>query len=268
LQYSVSLRGSLLARLATQLQLNQQEVNMKKISMALVISFLALCSTSVCGASDITYYVDMQIGTLSSPSCVANPNQQSSCATATFVGTIETDGTKGPLTVANIVSYDLQFTALASGTQSIAQSYSSTIVPYPNWPANRNSSMELIGSDPGDGLTATTTQLLFDFSGPETLFITSGDENDPYTSHLCFEGSGSGPNCYSPAGYGAEYFSTSVYGFGGYTDLSGEQIIGSTSEDTSATPEPDSCLLMVTGLLVLMGIAYRRGNTFSTISSR
>jgi hypothetical protein len=235
---------------------SRENVFMKKIA-ALAISFLAFCSASVCGATDITYYVDLPIGqpTASSPYCVANPGVQT-CYATTFIGTIETDGTTGPLTVANIVYYDMQFTfaAVAGHTPS----YTSTIVPYPNWPAGRNASMELIGPDPGDGLSATATQLFFDFSGPETLFITSADENDPYTSNLCFEGSGSGPNCYSPSGYGADSFSTSVYGLRGYTELSGEQAIASTSEDTSATPEPSSLFLLGSGAVGLAGVIRRK----------
>ncbi|HXB69074.1 MAG TPA: hypothetical protein VNY05_12565 [Candidatus Acidoferrales bacterium] len=100
-----------------------------RISRSLTMLSLVLGAASLCSAATITYGVSQTVGP------------------GSLTGFIETDGTIGAIGTSNILDFNL---LLNDGTTTVNDHRS-------------NSVFEVIGSD----LSATTTQLLFNFSGSD-----------------------------------------------------------------------------------------------------
>jgi hypothetical protein len=171
---------------------------------------LTLGVASLCGATAITYNVNQTIGA------------------GGVTGFIETDGTIGVLDtggsagIANILAWNL---LLNDGTTTF------DLLGPPN----------SVGTN-GVDLSATATQLLFNFSGGSFLFFETDN-----TGVVCFGAQTCG---FGPPGTGARL---EIGGFDvgpiQFTSLSGTQVIGTTS--TSSIPEPSTLALLGAGIALL-----------------
>ncbi len=167
----------------------------------------ALCVSSLAAhASPITYNINETVGS------------------STAFGTIQTDGTLGVLSRANITGYQL---TLTSGAQSETFSYADFV--------------EVVGTD----LTATNSGLFFNFSGtnPAGFFL----PNASATSDLCFIDS------ITPCD--GDESSEHIHFQGTFTDTTRT---GTQEIATAATPEPSSFALLGTGLLGVAGMVRKR----------
>jgi len=194
---------------------------MRKSLWLMALAVGALCAPTALRAGDITYTVDETVGG------------------GSVTGFITTDGTIGTLGTSDIVNWNL---VLNDGTN-------------PTFDLNgTNSQEQVIGSD----LTATATQLLFNFGG------TDGGNFDIESPFLPF---GNGPViCYEansqfcqngtpvPPGNSIVLETLSPETDFVYTaGLTGTQAIGSV-----ATPEPGSLMLLGTGLISFAGLRRRK----------
>lgn len=191
---------------------------------SLALLALALGTASLCSAATITYDVNLTIGA------------------GSVTGDIVTDGTIGGLVAANIVDWNL---LLNDGTYTF-----DLLGP-------------LSGANSGQyggtvDLSATTTQLLFDFGGSASAFyfdwgIDSG-EIGLSQAVLCF---GSGLDSCVGGGLGSgdsielsgDYFSPGGYSDTQFTSLSGTGVIGASTG--SSTPEPSTLAFLGAGLALL-----------------
>lgn len=187
----------------------------------LLISMLA--GTVASNASSITYDVNRTVG----PGSV--------------MGTIETDGTTtGSLAAVNILDWNLHL------DNGLGDTYDLT------GPASGNNSVVYVS---GADVTATTTDLFFNFSGGDGgsfLFQTGLFSGNTY---YC-DGASSNFACLQ----GESVVPTSIFGSYQNVALSGNVIIG-TVPGTNSVPEPETYGLTLAGfgLLVLM----RNGFVFS-----
>jgi hypothetical protein len=192
---------------------------MRKSILAMPLAILAIFLPTVVRAADITYSVSQSIG-----------------AAGSVTGFITTDGSTGLLGTSNIVDWNL---VLSDGTN-----------PTFNLAGSSNSEEEVIGSD----LTATATQLLFNYSGSDGGWfllenLTIGDSG-PF---VCWEASA---GC-STAPAGASLAALNGDGDMVYTTLAGDGVIG-TASLVAPTPEPGSLFLLGSGLCGLAGMGWRR----------
>ena len=198
----------------------------------LAILLLACGGASLCRADDITYNVNLTIGS------------------ATVTGFIETDGTIGPYTQGTepppeFVDWNLQLTEGTSTVDLLG-------------PLSGSNSTANVEDLYGHGvLSATPTQLLYDFGGGYAFFsfYTPVSNTDlacsAECSYLNFDDEGTGYT----GSLGGEALSVDD-GPNVYVNLSGEQVIGTAS--ASATPEPGTFTLLGSGLLGLYSILRKR----------
>ncbi len=202
---------------------------MRIFQVSLPILLLLPVAASICRAADITYDVNLTIGA------------------GSVTGDIITDGTIGTLFDSDIVDWNL---LVNDGTHTF----------------------DLTGPLSGDnsafdvtleGLTATATDLLYDFdNGNEAEFYYTGF----LPVNVCFISSGA-PDC-TGSGYGAgeALIVCQVYpGCYGSSDsdsqyaaLTGTQVIAGP-ESSPGTPEPSTCVLLSIGFGVLTYRLHFRG---------
>jgi hypothetical protein len=170
---------------------------------------LALLGTGVCSASPITYNVAEIIGV------------------GSVTGTIETDGTTGTLDAGNIIGWNLELNGNAASLNL----------------TDLNSSVYVTGTD----LTATATNLLFNFSGGDNGYALFQIVEFSGQNYFC--DATSGVVCYQGASVAPEAFNSPSFQ---NVALTGNQIIG------SATPLPAALPLFATGLGGLGLLGWRR----------
>lgn len=187
----------------------------KKTGRHLIFALVVmLLGAIVCNASPISYNVSRTVGI------------------ASITGFMETDGTLGVLSAGNFVDWSL---LLNDGTN--------TYNLYGPLSGN-SSSVYVVGSD----VTATTNQILFNFSGSDSgylLFQYGVGIHDGFhyycdntTASICLAG---------------ETVAPAYYTQGQTVSRSGNVVIAG-----SAVPEPGSLLLFASGILGLSGILRRR----------
>lgn len=191
---------------------------------------LVLCAASSCGAASITYDVNLTVGA------------------ASVTGTITTDGTIGVLnslgSPSNILDWDLVLndpTVYSSGS------------PCSHLPCTADLGPAVPGEAPGEDinsgadLSATATQLLFNFSGADGgyFFFETGNYGA-----VCFE---TATNCLSPGfGAGESLYIDPNFDFNSdlqFAGLSGTQVLGTSS--SAGTPEPSTLALLCAGIALL-----------------
>lgn len=180
-------------------------------------------------AGDITYTVDQTVGT------------------GNLTGLMTTDGTIGTLSSSDIVDWNL---TLNDGHGDMFD------LTTANSQAGCNSCVQ------GD-LTASSSDLMFNFSGPtEEFFFSSTPALIPVNgvNELCYD---SGTNCAIPAGIDLYDVAGALpcASYGCSVAETGTQIIAS---DGTPTPEPSSFLLLGAGMLALVGAGRRRNSDASS----
>ena len=183
---------------------------------------LMLLGAGVASATPITYQVNQTIGT------------------GGVVGTITTDGALGVLVSANITDWDLMLTGLNASTLNLKTS---------------NSQVVVFGTD----LTATATNLFFDFGAASTGYLLI--QKPPL---------GSGAQYYCDAAKlqsfwcspGASVVPGSVFDKPQtyeYVPVDGKQIIGTVPGGVSTVPDaPATLLLMGLGLAAIRVMRARK----------
>jgi hypothetical protein len=182
-----------------------------KVSLAaavrtLTLLVLTLGAIGVCRAANITYLIDQTVGA------------------GGVTGDIVTDGTTGVLAEGDILGYNL--------TLNDGMDTDELTVPF---------FFPFSGSD----LSATPTQLLFNFSGTDGGVVDFADGSLDFQLALCTV------SCFSEPGAGEtiHFFppSTAVVD-SQFTSVSGTEVIGNAS---SSIPEPSSLALLGVGVAVL-----------------
>ena len=142
-----------------------------------------------------------------------------------ITGTITTDGTIGTLSAANITGFNL---ILNDGTKTATLSSPGLVF------VNANTSSSA-GTPNGADLTATSTNLFFNYSGSDAGdFVLEGDPT--FNGEICYT---STSNCWGPTGVGL--YNVGLDGQSVFISQTGNQIIASV-------PEPSTWAMLLLGL--------------------
>lgn len=185
---------------------------------------LLLLAAAACSAGNITYNVNLTVGA------------------GGITGNIVTDGATGLLSVSgtDILSFNL---LLNDGTNTFDIAATQ---PGTGWPSAPADGLSFFGSS---GLSATATELLFNFSGSgDLLFQHNIGSSTPGGPFVCFEGT---TNC-SGTPRGIQLSATPGFGNEQFAGESETQVIGTTA----STPEPSSFVLFGAGI-ALLGLRKR-----------
>ena len=195
----------------------------------LVASIGILIGSVIATAGPITYNVSRSVGT------------------GSINGFIETDGTTGTyLTATNIVNWDLMITSGGNNLELTG----------PN--SGSNSQVLIVGTD----LTATSTQLLFNFSDSGSSYVLF--QKPPIFDgqfYYCNQDGGPNPCLSGESITPTSYDNGAGPGFVNVPQPSND-VVGSVS---SAVPEPQSYVLILSGLAFLV---RKRGRTPEFPNSR
>jgi hypothetical protein len=174
------------------------KLRLKRTGFYITFALTTMLGGAVCSANPITYNVNQTIGG------------------GNVIGTIQTDGTTGVLAAANIIAWNLDL-------NGVGASFNTT---------DANSMVAVVGND----VTATLTDLLFDFSGPagdyllfeRVLFLGAHYYCDATANGTCFQGSSVAPEAVSDPSFQN-------------VAVSGNQVI-------ATVPEPAALALFSAGL--------------------
>lgn len=187
-----------------------------------VIALAAVLAPAALWAGNITYTVDETVGA------------------GDVTGLIITDGTIGTLATANIVDWHLTLNDGTNPTFVIGGPLSGS-----------NSGEAVVGSD----LTASATQLLFNFSATDDgyflLQYPNAGGGGAFDCYISNRGGCGGGDPGSDVALSAETPLSNEQ----WTSLTGDDVIASTSV---ATPEPGSLTLLGVGLFGLMMLMRKR----------
>jgi hypothetical protein len=185
-------------------------MRISRTTQSFILLSLVLGAASLCSAAPITYDVDQTVHA------------------GRVTGFIETDGTSGVIGTSNILDFNL---LLNDGTTTVDDLRS-------------NSVFEVVGSD----LTATATQLLFNFGASDPSFVIFELGGFVGANFWCAT-TGSFTNaCDSADAVGEEVLQ--VRGPLLTSPLSGTQVIASVGPAAS-TPEPSTLALLAAGIALL-----------------
>jgi hypothetical protein len=196
---------------------------MKNVYRSLAVVTLSMLFVSQSFAGLITYNVNRDVGSSS------------------VIGTITTDGTIGVLDDNNITSFSLTLMDLAY-TVLITESTGGT-----HFVSSGNA---LPGATVGSPLTATATQLLFDFSSTGFVHFQLAPV-DTGTPFWCLAGASSTSHCVNTTGAESIKVSKTPTVFYTSSNTGREVVVG------NVVPEPSIIALFSLGLLGL-GFARRR----------
>jgi hypothetical protein len=194
---------------------------------------LVLGAASLCSADEITYNVNLTIGA------------------GGVTGDIVTDGTIGVISMSNVVDWNLILTT--TSTQCFGQPCTVDLLGPVSDPSG-SSQFISFGAD----LTATATQLQFDFSETDLGFAYFRSTSQSIVAGVCFFDP-TRENCFSPNPSSGEQL---VLGDDSeFTSLTGTQVIG-TASSSAGTPEPSTLPLLGVGIALLglsrLGIKQQR----------
>lgn len=183
---------------------------------------LLVSSAAVANASNITYTLNRVIGA------------------GSVTGTVTTDGTVGGLTFANVVDWNVVLYTPAQGSFSLFGPGS-----------GNNSSVWSTGAD----LTATSTQLLFNFSGSDFGVFALQQGLFSGNHYYCAGTQLAQTNGYCDQGESVVPISVSVPGWLNVPQ-SGNLVIGTAG--STSTPEPGSLALLGSGIIGAFGFIRRK----------
>jgi hypothetical protein len=209
---------------------------MRKFVVAFAALGLAVGMSTVAKAADIVY-------TINQSSTTPEVGGELSPLSDTITGTITTDGTLGFLNSSNILNYDLQ---LKDNLR-------------PTFDVDLTSANSGIWIDTGNGLTASTADLSFDFSNAGAIFIIQGTTygfSSGY-QYFCFQATG-GP-CVAGETIVPDYYAVDGVAATGLTG---------TVSLNSGVPEPATWAIMALGVgMVGGGLRVRRRKSAAALAA-
>ena len=198
------------------------KISARRFGISIAVVALMLFCVNFASASNITYNVNRTIGT------------------GTVTGFIQTDGTIGGLTMANVTDWSLVLFTPVQGSFSLFG------------PASGNNSVVW---STGSDISATATQLLFDFSGSDFGVFVFQQGLFSGNHYYCDGTQTAQTNGFCAQGESVVPISVFQSGFQ-TAPRTGNLVIGTAGN--SATPEPGSLVLLGSGILAAAGALRRK----------